>query len=302
MISVLIPVFGESVDAQLASLASEVKNLNFPVEIIVCDDANPNPRPPAYTDYKGIEFRFIQLDKNLGRSRIRNFLGQEAKYEQLIFIDAECQPIQSKFISTYQIKFDENMVLVGGQLFADEMPSRQDHTLRWVYGTKVEARELKERVKSPYRSFMANNFSISKKLLEKYPFDEEHTGYGHEDTLFGFQLRENEVEVAHIKNPIRHRVSESNIDFLDKTTEGIHNLVRLYRNGKLDNHVRLIKMYESLKFTGFVGLTRSIMSRRRDRYYQDLQKGMGTVRKFSLFKMSEFMIEMRRLDELEKGA
>ena len=300
MVSILIPVFGESVDAQLANLASEVKGLNYPVEIIVCDDASGNPKPPAYSDYKGVTFRFIALEQNLGRSKIRNFLGKEAKYEQLIFIDAECHPIQSKFISTYQIKFDEDIVLVGGQLFAEEKPERVDHQLRWLYGTEVEARELKERVKSPYRSFMANNFSISKSLLAKYPFDEEHTGYGHEDTLFGFQLRENEVEVEHIKNPVRHQVSETNEQFLNKTSEGIDNLVRLYREGKLDNHVRLIKTYESLKLTGFVGLTRSIMAKRRDRYYHDLVQGTGTLRKFSLFKMSEFMIEMRRLKETDK--
>lgn len=300
MVSVLIPVFGESVDAQLANLASEVKGLNYPVEIIVCDDASSNPKPPAYSDYKGVEFRFIQLDKNLGRSRIRNFLGKQAKYEQLIFIDAQCHPIQAKFISTYQIKFDEDIVLVGGQLFSEEMPSRKDHTLRWLYGTNVEARELKDRVKSPYRSFMANNFSISKKLLAKYPFDEKHMGYGHEDTLFGFQLREYEIDVEHIKNPVRHLVTESNTEFLNKTTEGIHNLVGLYREGKLDSHVRLIKTYESLKLTGFVGLTRSIILKRKQRYYQNLVKGTGTLRKFALFKMSEFMMEMRRLDELEK--
>ena len=298
MISILIPVYGESVDAQLANLASEIKGLNFSVEIIVCDDASPSPCPPAFTDYKGVEFRFISLKENLGRSRIRNYLGEQAKYDQLIFIDADCQPIQSKFVSTYQLKFEENIVLVGGQLFAEEQPTRQDHKLRWYYGTKVEARPLKERVKSPYRSFMANNFSISKKMLKKYPFDEEHSGYGHEDTLFGFKLRENEVEVEHIKNPVRHLGNESNKEFLEKTVEGVKNLVKLYREGKLDNHVRLIKTYESLKFSGFVGLTRNLMVRRRNRYYDDLLKGSGKLRKFSLFKMSEFMIEMRRLDSL----
>jgi hypothetical protein len=173
-----------------------------------------------------------------------------------------------------------------------------DCKLRWLYGTKVEARPLKERSASPYKSFMANNFSISKSMLSQYPFDENHTGYGHEDTLFGFQLRENEIDVEHIKNPIRHLGNETNKEFLDKTVEGVHNLVRLYREGKLDNHVRLIKTYESLKLTGFVGLTRSIMGVRRERYYKDLMKGTAKLRKFSLFKMSEFMLEMRRLDAL----
>ena len=298
MISILIPVYGESVDAQLANLASEIKGLDYPVEVIVCDDASPNPIQPAYSDYKGMEFRFIQLTENKGRSRIRNYLGEEAKYEQLIFIDADCQPIQSKFIQTYQLKFENKRVLVGGQLFAEEEPSRMDCKLRWLYGTKVEARPLKERSASPYKSFMANNFSISKSMLSQYPFDENHTGYGHEDTLFGFQLRENEIDVEHIKNPIRHLGNETNKEFLDKTVEGVHNLVRLYREGKLDNHVRLIKTYESLKLTGFVGLTRSIMGVRRERYYKDLLKGTAKLRKFSLFKMSEFMLEMRRLDAL----
>lgn len=300
MISILIPVYGESVDAQLANLASEVKGLDYPVEIIVCDDASPKPAAPAFSDYKGVEFRFIQLQENLGRSRIRNYLAQEAKYNQLIFIDADCQPIHSKFINTYKLNFEEEIVLVGGQLFAEEEPTRIDNKLRWFYGSKVEARPLIERQKSPYKSFMANNFSISKALLKKYPFDENHTGYGHEDTLFGFQLRNNQVNVVHIKNPIRHLGNESNKVFLNKTVEGVHNLVRLYREGKIDNHVRLIKTFESLKLTGFMGLTRAIMNKRKDRYYQELLKGSGKLRKFSLFKMSEFMIEMRRLDELEK--
>jgi glycosyltransferase involved in cell wall biosynthesis len=297
MISVLIPVYGESVDAQLASLAIEAKTLDYAVEIIVCDDASPSPRPPAFTNYRGIEYRFIQLEENLGRSRIRNFLAEEAKYDQLIFIDADCQPIQSRFIDTYKLKYEGDVVLVGGQLFAPEPPSSLDKMLRWNYGTNVEARTLKEREKAPYRSFMANNFSISKEMVFKYPFDESHTGYGHEDTLFGLQLKNSNVKVSHIKNPIRHLCNETNKEFLDKTTEGVKNLAQLYFQGKLDKHVRLIKVYEQLKKTGFVRLTRSLMFKRQRGYYQDLLKGSTKLRKFSLYKLGEFMLELNRLKE-----
>tara|TARA_R110002050_G_scaffold204327_2_gene339743 strand:- start:49934 stop:50836 length:903 start_codon:yes stop_codon:yes gene_type:complete len=295
MVSVLIPVFGEAIDAQLASLAIEAKGLDYSVEIIVCDDASPVPKPPAFTDYKGIEFRYISLKNNLGRSRIRNFLANEAKYDQLIFIDADCQPIQSSFIDTYKLKFEEDVVLVGGQLFAKEEPSDSNFRLRWDYGTNVEARSLKERVKAPYRSFMANNFSISKALVNKFPFDENHTGYGHEDTLFGVQLRVNNIEVKHIKNPIRHLGKETNAQFLAKTAEGVRNLAQLYYDGKLDKHVRLIKTYEQLRFTGFAGLTRSIITKQKESYYEALVKGKAKLRKFSLYKLSEFMLELKRL-------
>lgn len=297
MVSVLIPVYGEPIDAQFASLAIEAKGLDYPVEIIVCDDASPFPKRPAFTDYEGIEYRFIQLKENIGRSRIRNFLASEAKYETLIFIDADCQPIQSQFIETYRLKSNENEVLVGGQLFAGEPPSSFDQRLRWDYGTQIEARSLKDRLKEPYKSFMANNFCISKSLISKHPFDEEHSGYGHEDTLFGFQLRENEVKVTHIKNPIRHLGNETNEEFLRKTAEGVQNLAKLYAEGKLDGHVRLIKTYEQLKFTGFAGLTRAVITKRQKSYYEDLLSGKAKLRKFSLYKLSEFMLALKEIKE-----
>ena len=301
MVSILIPVYGESIDAQLASLGAESKNRTFPIEIIVCDDASPRPRKPHFTDYPNLSFRFIQLDDNLGRSRIRNYLAAEATYEQLIFIDADCQPILGNFIENYQVKFEPEVILVGGQLFASEPPSSMNEMLRWTYGTQVEARPLKDRVKAPYKSFMANNFSISKSLLQKYPFDENHSGYGHEDTLFGVQLRNNKLKVVHIKNPIRHLGNETNAQFLEKTTEGAQNLAKLYFDGKLDSYVKLIRTYEQLRLTGFASLTRSILSKRQAGYYKSLVKGNATLRKFSLFKLGAFMLELARLKELDKA-
>lgn len=295
MVSILIPVFGESIDAQLASLAAEAKGLDYPVEIIVCDDASPSPKEPHFSDYKGVDFKFLQLDENMGRARIRNYLAEQASFNILIFIDADCQPILGNFISNYVSQSNDSNVLVGGQLFAAEKPSSQKVQLRWLYGTKVEARALKERKKFPYTSFMANNFCISKSLLNQYPFDSKHTGYGHEDTLFGMQLRNFDVEVVHIENPIRHLGAETNEQFLDKTEEGVRNLATLYLQGKLDSHVRLIKTYEQLLYTGFVGLTRNIMAKRQNGYRKNLVGPSPNLRKFSLFKLGAFMIELEKL-------
>lgn len=295
MVSILIPVFGESIDAQLGSLGAEVKGLDYPVEIIVCDDASASPKRPHFIDYKGVDFRFIQLNENIGRAQIRNYLAEQATYELLIFLDADCQPISGNFISNYVTEHSKNTILVGGQLFAAERPSRQNEMLRWMYGTKVEARSLKDRLKSPYASFMANNFSISKSLLRKYPFDSKHTGYGHEDTLFGMQLRNFGVEVVHVDNPIRHLGNETNEQFLEKTEEGVRNLASLYLQGKLDGHVRLIKTYEKLLYTGFVALTRTIMVKRQEGYRKNLLGPTPSLRKFSLYKLGAFMIELERL-------
>ncbi len=297
MVSVLIPVYGESIDAELASLAFEIKSLPYPVEVIVCDDASPEPKPPHFIEYSSLNFKFIQLKENIGRSRIRNYLADQAQYEQLIFIDADCQPILRNFIHNYQTKFEPDTILVGGQLFASEPPSHPREMLRWNYGTQVEARPLKDRLKEPYKSFMANNFSISKSLLKKYPFDINHTGYGHEDTLFGVLLRKNKLKVVHIQNPIRHLGNESNEKFLAKTEEGARNLAKLYSEGKLDSNVRLISTYEKLKLAGFSSFTRAVISKRQESYYKALMKGNAKLRKFSLYKLGAFMMELNRLQE-----
>lgn len=300
MVSVLIPVFGENIDAQVARLIDEIKVLDYNVEIIVCDDASPNPMPPYYTKYPNLDLKFIALKENLGRSNIRNYLADQASYNCLIFMDADCQPILGNYVSNYVNKFQENHILVGGQLFNDEKPFEQEKLLRWTYGTQVEARSLKDRAAAPFKSFMANNFSISKQLLQQYPFDKEHKGYGHEDTVFGNILRDNQLKVIHIQNPIRHIVIETNQEFLDKSAEGAKNLAQLYVNGQLDRHVKLIKRYEQLKLTGFAKLTRSVLSKRLASYTKDLQKG-ANLRKFSLFKLTVFMIELNRLQQEEKS-
>jgi hypothetical protein len=85
-------------------------------------------------------------------------------------------------------------------------------------------------------------------------------GYGHEDTLFGYDLKKNNIEVLHIDNPLVHIGLESNSLFLTKTRESIRNLKSiLNQNGYeklLIEDIRLLVYYKFLRKTKFDKLTR----------------------------------------------
>lgn len=290
MISILIPVFGEDVTHQVQVLVDEITLLNFPVEILVIDDASDQAILPRVNSDS---LRFVSLSKNLGRSKIRNYLAQEAMYDKLIFIDADCVPNSAHFIANYARAFQADTVLVGGQKFQPNRPKGNKNLLRWQYGSQVEARKVGKRKELPYASFMANNFCISKKLILAIGFDQNHTGYGHEDTLFGMKLRHKQIPVMHISNEVLHCGLETNLEFLNKTDEGISNLVELYKSAALDHHVRLIATYQKLNRVGLVALlvlVQPIVSPILRRW---LQNTGGTVSGFGLYKLLGFIKKMK---------
>ena len=81
----------------------------------------------------------------MGRSAIRNLLATDAKFNWLLFLDADVFPKNRDFITTYldAIK-PESEVIYGGILYTKEKPN-QSHLLRWVYGHEREALPTKHR-------------------------------------------------------------------------------------------------------------------------------------------------------------
>ena len=92
---------------------------------------------------------------------------------------------------------------------------------------------------------------VSKCVFEKIRFCESIKKYGHEDSLFGFDLQENDIKILHIDNPVIHIGIEPNDIFLSKTRAGIENLVAMKRidgiNSKFFSSIRLYRHYERLK-------------------------------------------------------
>ena len=114
-------------------------------------------------------------------------------------------------------------MVCGGTSYRPNPPER-DCLLRWTYGMRCEIRSAAERNKQPNAQFSTFNFLIQKELFSEIRFNELLRNYGHEDTLFGFELRKKGITITHIDNPLYHVGIDTNKVYLEKTREGVENL------------------------------------------------------------------------------
>ena len=144
-------------------------------------------------------------------------------------------------------------MLYGGRVYQKEPPSKEFY-FHWFYGSHREQIPVEVRKLNPYHSFMTNNFLIPKSIFLNILFDENLTQYGHEDTLFGLQLKRANIPILHIDNPLEHEGLETTESFLLKTQQGIENLYFLSKSNEfIDTRLlRTFKQIQSLGLTFFV--------------------------------------------------
>ena len=269
MLSICIPVYNYGVGNFARDLHFQAEEAGYPFEIILMDDASDEKfrKMNQAIDLKSV--RYIQLNENIGRSKIRNRLAEEAKYPCLLFADCDSAVASPQYVENYVRFFESQAVCCGGTVYEDKEPS--DSTLlRWKYGVKRECDSAAEREKNPYNGFRTNNFLIHKSIFEKVKFNEDLTGYGHEDTLFGLELLEHGIKIIQIDNPLIHLGLDSASDFLNKTENGIKNLYRIefLLREKYPNHIdhsRLMKsklVLQKFHLSGVASKLFRIMSRR----------------------------------------
>lgn len=250
MLSILIPIYNFNVTKTVKELYNQANNLNIVFEIVLVDDFS-NCCKEKNRLLKSLPFvRYYELEKNIGRSKIRNYLVTLSKYENLIFLDCDSKIINQHFISDY-LKNKEKQIIYGGTKYSDNPPKDNSYYLHWYYGKNREALSLKSRNLNPNKSFKTNNFFIKKSIFNKILFNENITKYGHEDTLFGYELEKNNIKISHIENPVEHLGLETSEEFLKKTELSIKNLLELYYSNqfKLDffKNIKLLKYFFILK-------------------------------------------------------
>lgn len=251
MISICIPVYNFDVNALIGKLAEQLKSAEFEGEIVIIDDCSTS-------EYKNTnkaicsQHTFVELEENVGRSKIRNLFLKYAKFDNLLFLDCDGFVIRDSFISSY-INFIEDKeynVVCGGRIY-DTTPVKRNRKLRWKYGLNKESQPVGVRLQAPNKSFMTNNFLIRRSLLEQIRFEERINKYGHEDTLFGYMLKQKGLAINHIDNPILNGDIETNSLYLKKTEEGLANLVYIIKYQDYDNDfmedVTILDFYQKLK-------------------------------------------------------
>lgn len=288
MFSVLVPVKNYDVEPLVSQLIKAAKKVDFPVEIIVRDDGSEESfvtRSNALVAKYGIQHLVAHTSD--GRSKNRNKLGEIAQYEYLIFIDAD-SAISTKYLANYASFCKDHDVIIGGTRYND-FPPDSSKLLRWTFGSEREMLSAEKRNADRTSRFTANNLCIRKDVFLNTLFDESIAQYGHEDTLFGIELKKNSINVHHIDNPVEHMGLEANEHFIEKTKIGVRTLAQLYRLEKLKpDDVRLLSVYIKLKKCGLVFFLDMFGALLEKKAVSQLTSSSPNIRWMDVLKLVEF--------------
>lgn len=261
MLSVLIPTYNYNIQELVKLLSYQLSNVDFDYEILVLDDCST--KQDLITSNQNItnlpNCFFYRNDNNLGRTATRQKLAKLAKFDYLLFMDADVLPKNNDFIKNIDIKKQTNDVVFGGVSYSGKKPE-PDQMLRWKYGSARETKSVQERNLKPYLSIISQCFLIKKALfVEVNGF--LHNQYGL-DVLFSQKLENKKATIQHIDNPIIHFGLETNKAFIEKTIKGLKTLFKLEQSGDIPNNYRpiqkarlLLRRYKlSYMFTKLIGL------------------------------------------------
>lgn len=299
LLSICIPVYNTDIRPLAIELQRQIGPNNANLELIFLDDASILSTKEK-NRVVGSDCIYKELSTNIGRSKIRNRFLQIAKGRYLLFIDGDSTVADPLFLQNYINYLEQHQdtsVLVGASLYQAEPPSAT-HRLRWTYSTKRESLDFEQRSKEVHTGFKTNNFLIQRTILEQFPFNEALSGYGHEDTIFGLQILENNIQIQHLNNPVWNLKLDTNSEFLVKTDSALKNLLWLehhYYTPMLLSTNKLLRYF--LLANGYL-LTRILLwslSLQTGLYRHILKTGRAPLFLFDLYRLG-------RLYQLSKNA
>lgn len=295
ILSICIPIYNTDIRPLATELHRQIQAHSSEVELLFLDDASDiffkelNRSVGTISDYQ-------ELQVNIGRSKIRNAFLPFVKGTHLLFLDGDSIVHRTDFIQKYlQFIRDHSIdLLVGGREETTSRPSRSQ-LLRWEYSRKRESKTTEERIADRTSGFKSNNFIVRKSIFQENPFDESITSYGHEDTLFGFQLSTKGIVCHHIDNPIKNDDLVENHEFLLKTKDAVSNLWQISQKLK-DDHFneqqKLLTMAMSIHESKFIRLVFHASG-------QVLQPMLSFLLTKGFFRL--WMFDLYRLIELERS-
>ncbi|MFP4488070.1 MAG: glycosyltransferase family 2 protein [Bacteroidales bacterium] len=306
MISILIPVYNYDIASLVTGLQHAVKEIKQYDEIIIGADGCTDDFLGMYGALSKLDkVKLLVSEKNIGRAAIRNLLAASAVGDYLLFIDADAliQGNPKDYLTRWLDNYRQAPVVCGGTDYHSTAPDNPDKYLRWHFGYYNEKKSVKKRRKKPYSTFSGFNFLIEKSILDRFKFNEELRKYGHEDTLFAYQLKKAGIDIAHIDNSLIHDGLESNREYILKTKDSISNLNILYDKvtdkRTFASVVKLLRYYKRLSFFGITRLLAYVYRRRQRRIEIMLRSTKCSLRIFKIYKLGLFCYYRYNMDENE---
>lgn len=294
MLSICIPIYNFDVTHLVNALGKQIALLDVPAELILIDDCSSS-------DFKEInhclcqKYTYIELKTNVGRSKIRNLFLDYVKYDYLLFLDCDATIICDTFLCTYTnfIRTNAVKVICGGSSYPTAKVTREHH-LRWLNGNKRETRSAKLRRQNPYGSFMTSNVIIHRSVFARVTFDESLVKYGHEDTLFGFELHQHDIAIAHLDNYVLNDDLDTNTAFVEKSESALTNLYliaeQLHFNEAFVHSLKILNFYKWLCDHRLLKVLQFIFPLFKGVLKRFLISGYASLLVFDLYKIGIFSL------------
>ncbi len=290
-LSILIPAYNWDCSQLISDLHAQAEALGIEYEIIVADDHSTNNdtlQAVNRTVQSLVHCRLIALERNIGRSAIRNFLADNAIYDWLLFMDCDAAVCSPDYLRNYMPATQKAEVICGGLRHPDILP-QAGVELRWKYEKKNDKkRSAKHRGRTPYAHFTPFNFMISRKVFQSIRFSSTFKGYGYEDVLFGIELEKRQVPILHIDNPLLHLGLEDNTTFIAKTGQAISNLVS--HKSEINQGSTLLRLYNNITNLHLSRLLKITARKFTPSIKRNLLSNNPSLKLFSLYKL--FLLSM----------
>lgn len=300
MFSICIPIFNHDVRNLVKELHQQAMDSGKEFEILLMDDASEETCKKLNRECATLEkVSLTELEENVGRSRIRNMLAEKARFPWLIFMDCDVLIENKNFILAY-LKYatETYKVICGGHIYPNKI-SENNRLLHWHYGSEREVKEARFRNMNPYISFMTGNFMIAKDAFTRIKFHEQITQYGHEDTLFGFDLYNFNTPLLHINNPVVHMGLETNEVFLRKTQQSIDNLIQiaplLIQQNQLWEKIKLLHTFKKAHKKGLCNPLALAFQLFKKNMEQNLTGTRPNLKVFDLYKLGYFCSQYKKI-------
>lgn len=285
MLSILIPTYNTPIKELVLTTLEQARAANIVFEIIFCEDASVSFVSENLLLSQNKEIIQINNKINLGRTATRSLLAETAKYNWLLFLDADIVIKKENFISEYLKHLNgPHSIVSGGNSYYTSTPNGKE--LRWKYGTHREAKSAIQRVANKYFIISQNILINRDTFLDLNLVRSRKYGL---DNIFSYQIFKQRITVHHIDNPILHIGLEENEIFLKKSIEAVDTLVYFEKTGVMGlNFTSLQKAYVKLKKTKATRLYYYVLTPFLKVIYKNLTSRKPSLFLFDLYRLYHY--------------
>ncbi|MCD4784196.1 MAG: glycosyltransferase [Candidatus Eremiobacteraeota bacterium] len=201
--SIVIPTYNRA--EKLEFVLPTIANQDFPKEEfeIILSDSGSTDNTKEIVDRLSIPNLRMITGENRGRSGARNRGALSAKGEYILFTDADI--LATGDLLSEHLKFHdkyENCAVVGREVRVDTL---EEYEKARVNPDSYPTLHPPHRKRLSWLYFLTGNASaLRKTLVDVGIFDEDFTGYGHEDLELGYRLEKAGVEIYYNKDAVNY--------------------------------------------------------------------------------------------------